>query len=293
MQRYVQSLMAFVAVGKTGAFVRAAEELGVSPSVISHHVARLEDHLGETLIHRTTRKLTLSENGKRLFESAQAGLLQVERALDQAQSEAEDVAGALRIALPAFVPDPQLETRIMAFATRYEHVALTLDYSDEIVDLVSHGYDLAIRLGDLPSSSLVRQQIGSVTHMLVATPDFLIRHQAATQPQDLAHLPIVAMGSAYDRITLHKAHHSETVQLESSRIKVQSIHGALTATCAGLGFGNLPHALVQEHLTAGRLVPILPEWSLPPLVMQAVWSGTSHRRDLSRRFVDWLKLGQP
>lgn len=288
MQNSIQSLIAFVAVGKTGAFIRAAEQLGVSPSVISHHIARLEEQLGETLVHRTTRKLTLSENGKRLFESAEAGLAQVELALEQARSGADEVAGALRIALPAFIPDPAIEARIMEFATHHENVALTLDYSDKVVDLVDGGYDVAIRLGNLPSSSLVRRQIGTVTHLLVATPEYLLQHGVPSDPTDLGTIPTITMRGSSDRLSLSNGHRSKVVSLETSRIKVQNIHGALSATRAGLGFGNLPNALVQEDLSSGRLIQVLPDWALPPLIIQAVWSGTSHRRDLTRRFVDWL-----
>lgn len=282
--------MAFVAVGKTGAFVRAAEQLGVSPSVISHHVARLEEQLGETLVHRTTRKLTLSENGKRLFDAAQAGLSQIEIALEEARSDTEELAGALRIALPAFVPDPSIETRIMEFAKRYQNVALTLDYSDEVVDLVGGGYDLSIRLGNLASSSLIRRRIGDVVHRLVATPEFLLKHGAPARPEELSKLPAVAMGPANDYLELTNGTQTELVNLETSRIKVQNILGALTATQAGLGFGNLPESLVLEGLAEGRLVQLLPDWSLPRLTVQAVWSGTSHRRDLAHHFVEWVAI---
>ena len=288
MQNSIQSLIAFVAVGRTGAFIRAAEQLGVSPSVISHHVARLEDQLGETLVHRTTRKLTLSENGKRLFEAAGAGLAQVEFALEQARSGVDDVAGALRIALPAFVPDPAIESRIMEFAAYYQNVALTLDYSDEVVDLVDGGYDLSIRLGNLPSSSLVRRQIGTVTHVLVAAPDFLMQNNTLKAPADLCQIPTITMKGASEQLCLSRGSKSATVALETSRIKVQNIHGAFSAARAGLGFASLPQALVKDDLSSGRLIQVLPEWHLPPLVVQAVWSGTSHRRDLARRFVDWL-----
>jgi DNA-binding transcriptional LysR family regulator len=288
MQHSVQSLIAFVAVGQTGAFVRAAKQLGVSPSVISHHIAKLEDQLGETLVHRTTRKLTLSENGKRLFEAAQAGLTQIDLALEQARSDSDEVAGALRIALPAFVPDPVIETRIMEFATRYQNVALTLDYSDDVVDLVAGGYDLSIRLGNIPTSSLIRRRIGSVTHLLVATPEILLEHGTPINPSDLTRMPTVAMSQSGDRVTLMKGDSSETVSLETSRIKIQNILGVRTATRSGLGFGNLPEALVREDVSQGRLESLLPDWHQPQLTLQAVWSGTSHRRELAHRFVEWI-----
>lgn len=283
-----QNLVAFVAVAETGAFARAAERLGVSPSVVSHHVARLEDALGQTLIHRSTRKLALSDNGQRLFEAARAGLLAIDQALDAVRNDGAALVGALRIAVPAFIPDPGVEARIMDFALRHPDVALTLDYSDAVTNLVDGAYDIAIRLGPLPSSALMHRKIATVTHRLVATPGFLAAHRSPRQPADLAALPTIAMGPAFDRITLTRRGQRETVALETSRLTVQNIHGALAATRAGLGFGNLPEALMGDGLATGQLVALLPEWSLPQHPVQAVWSGTSRRKRLAEAFVEWM-----
>lgn len=288
MYRYAQSILAFVAVGETGAFVKAAGRLGVTPSVISHHISRLEDELGETLIHRTTRKQTLSENGRRLFAAAQRGLEGIELALDQIKADSEHLAGALRVALPAFVPDPRLEARVMEFALRHPNVALTLDSTDHIRDLVEDGYDLAIRIGDLASSSLMRRKIGSVQHILVATPDFILRHGSVSSPADLEALPFVSMGPGGGVFTLHRGAQTQDVTLDVTRLHVQSILAAKTGTLAGLGFGNLPLSLIKDELANGRLSQLLPNWSLPEFSIQAVWSGSSRRQGLTQRLVDFL-----
>ncbi len=288
MYRYAQSLIAFVAVGETGAFVKAAKRLGVAPSVISHHIARLEDELGEVLVHRTTRKLTLSENGRNLFEAAKQGLDGIELALEQIETGSDHVAGALRIALPAFVPDPALESKVMEFVARHPNVALTLDYSDQIKDLVEERYDLAIRIGDLPDSSMTRKKIGSVQHMLVATPEFLLRHGPVSVPKDLEPLPFVSMGPVGDVFSLTRKQDVQEITLNVSQLSVQSILAAKAGTLAGVGFGNLPVSLISEELSIGRLQRILPEWSLPKLTIQAVWTGTSRRQSLARRFVEFL-----
>ncbi|MEM9248175.1 MAG: LysR family transcriptional regulator [Pseudomonadota bacterium] len=291
MYRLLQSLAAFIAVGDTGAFVKAAARLGVTPSVVSHHIARLEDELGETLVHRTTRKLSLSANGQRLYDSARMAMADLDVALERARANTEDLAGALRIALPAFVPDPALEHRIMEFARRYEHVALSLDYTDDVVDLVDGSYDLAIRLGQLPSSSLRRRQLGRVTHVLVAIPALLDAHAALNGPEDLARLPAVTMSASVVELELTQGAAVATVRLERSRIQVQSIHGAKAATLSGLAFGNLPISLVAQELASGELVRLLPGWELTPLIVQAVWPANSRRHHIADRLVQFLVAG--
>jgi DNA-binding transcriptional LysR family regulator len=292
MYRYAQSLIAFVAVGETGAFVKAAKQLGVTPSVISHHISKLEDTLGTTLIHRTTRKLTLSENGRQLFESAQQGLKGIDQAVDHIKSGADHIAGALKIALPAFVPDPALEARVMEFAQRYPHVALTLEYTDQVKDVVAEGYDLAVRIGKMPSSGLSRRTIGTVTHILVATPNFLVRHGAINSPADLRERSYISMGPMIETVTLQRNNVTDTVQLEQCQIRVQSILAAKAAAMASIGFANLPVNLVGHELSTGQLVQLLPDWKLPPLTIQAVWSGTSRRHSLTQRLLDFLTVGR-
>ncbi|MBO9475267.1 LysR family transcriptional regulator [Shimia sp. R10_1] len=289
MYRYAQSLVAFVAVGQTGAFVKAARQLGVTPSVISHHISRLEDALGETLIHRTTRKLSLSENGKRLFETTQRGFEGIELETDRIKAGSEHIAGALKIALPAFVPDPNLEARVMEFMLRHPSVALTLEYSDHIVSIVDAAYDLSIRIGDLPDSSLTRKKIGSVQHLFVATPDFLIRHGTPKQPKDLESMPFVSMGRSNDVFSLVRGQNTQEIKLDVCQLSVQSILAAKAGTLAGVGFGSLPEPLITDDLAEGSLLRLLPEWALPPLSIQAVWMGTSRRNSLAKRLVEFLQ----
>ena len=156
------------------------------------------------------------------------------------------------------------------------------------MDLVGGGYDLSIRIGDLPSSTLKRRKIRSVRHVLVASPQFLLQHGPVNLPQNLTAIPYIAMSAAFDTIVLTRSQCSETVRFETSQIQVQSILGAKSATLAGLGVGNLPYALVQSNLEAGELTHVLPDWELPALNVQAVWSANSHRRALASRFVDYI-----
>lgn len=280
--------MAFVAVGETGAFVKAAHKLGITPSVVSHHVARLEEELGVTLVNRTTRKLSLSDSGRQLFETAKRGLSGIESVLEEVSASSENVSGTLRVALPAFVPEPSLEAKVMAFILRYPNVRLVLDYSDDVKDLVGEGYDVSIRIGDPPSSSLVRRKVSSVTHLLVASSDCLLRFKSLEKPQDLTGVPCVCIGPKPTSITLRRGKITERVTPKVSNIRVQSIIAVKAAALAGVGFSSLPEGLISEELREGRLQRVLPDWQLPQLTIQALWSGTSNRRTLASRFVDFL-----
>lgn len=288
MYRYAQSLVAFVAVGETGAFVKAAARLGVSPSVISHHIARLEEQVGQVLVHRSTRKLTLSENGRQLFAVAQKGFGAVETALNQIEADAEEVSGALKLAMPAFVPEPRLEARVMEFALRYPNVAMTLDYTDHRKDLIAEGYDLAIRVGKMPSSSLIQYEICEITQLLVATPGFLIKHGATQTPTSLKNLPFVSMRDGTDCVVLTNGKRQEEIQLDLCQLRVKSILAARSATLAGVGFGNLPLSLIKDDLASGQLVALLPDWTLPKVHVHAVWNNSSRRGSLINRFVAFL-----
>lgn len=288
MYRHLQSIAALVAVVETGGFSKAAQRLGLTPSVISHHIAKLEDHLGETLIYRTTRKLSLSPSGRQLFEAASSGLASIQQAVDDIQDHREQAVGSLRLALPAFVSDPAIEARIMAFAAKHPNVSLSLNYSDNIVDMVAEEYDLSIRIGRLRETSFMQKKLSDIQHILVATPDFLKHHDDISHPQALSNLPYVAMQTAPAEITLIQEEEQCQVPLNVSQIQMQSILAARTATLAGLGIGNLPDPLVREDLASGQLVHVLPNWALPPLAMHALWPQSTKRMNLTNRLVDFL-----
>ncbi|WP_421703780.1 LysR family transcriptional regulator [Aliiroseovarius sp.] len=288
MYKYLQSIAAFVAVAETGGFGKAATKCGVSPSVISHHVSRLEDHLGETLLYRTTRKLTLSEPGRKLLTAAGGGLAAIQHAVDDIQDQREQIVGALHVALPAFIPDPKIEARLMEFAAIHQNVALSLAYSDQVIDMLEDGFDLSIRLGKLKDSSFLQRKLADIRHVLVASPAFLHRTQQITAPEDLGELPHVAMQGSSDEVTLTRDATTCVIQQQNCRIQVQSIHAVKSATIAGVGVGNMPIALVAQEIEAGTLVQILPSWSQPRLPMHAVWPEKARRRNLTMRLVDFL-----
>lgn len=288
MYKHLHNLAAFVAVAETGAFKKAAEKLGLSPSVVSHHVSNLEEHLGATLIYRTTRKLSLTEQGRDLFDVAQKLMQETEDTCGHIMSVGQRISGSLRIAAPAYVPAPDVERDIWEFACQHRDVKLYMSFSDGRVDLVDDDFDICIRLGKLPTSSLSKRKLAEVEHVLVAAPSILLDHGPPQSPQDLQQLPYIAMVSKLTRLTLSTADTTQDVSCTNPQIIVNNITGAYSAALGGLGYANLPLSICQKAIADGKLVQLLPHWHQPKLAVHAVWHNKARKNNLSARFIEFI-----
>ncbi|MCB1697367.1 MAG: substrate binding domain-containing protein [Halioglobus sp.] len=199
-----------------------------------------------------------------------------------------DPAGALRLTAPAFLINSPRESAIWQFASRYPNVAVTLYGSDEQINLIAEGFDMAIRLGAMPDSGLRSRKIGSFERCLVAAPSYLKTIEKPALPEDLTRCDFVLLEMLSDKFVLKRGKRKVTVQPEKSRFLVNSVSGARSAVLAGLGTQKLPLSEVGEDLAAGRLVRVLPEWSLPTLDIYAVWPESSHRNSLVRLLLECL-----
>lgn len=288
MYKHLQSIAAFIAVAETGAFNRAAKTLGVKASVVSHHVSKLEEHLGTTLVYRTTRKVSLSEHGRILFESSKKWMDGTNRALDRIMDAQDEAIGALNVSLPAFVPEPLVETAIVNFIELHPHVSITLNYSDSVVDMLEDNIDLSIRVGEPPDSSFIARRLSTIKHCLVASPDFLIRYGTPQEPQQLANIPYVALEGLGDTTILKRG--SELIEVHNNicRIATNNIYGSIAAAENSLGVANLPFSLCAQALKDGKLVQLLPKWQLPEWSLNAIWPDASRRHTLTKRLVNHI-----
>lgn len=275
-----------MAVAETGAFNKAAAKLGINASVVSHHVSKLEDFLGSTLIYRTTRKLSLSPQGRTLYEAGRLWIDGTADALDRIRDAQEEAIGALRVTLPAFVPDPRIEDAILAFARMHPNVSLSLNYSDSVSDLLEDSFDLSIRIGNPPDSSFRRRKLIEIPHILVASPEFLAIQGTPESPGELGSLPIVYMKGSTDNLRLMRGSDVQEIQAESAQIETNSIFGAFAAAKRGLGIAGLPVALCEQSLASGKLVRVIPQWQLPKLTVQAIWPDASRRESLTKRLIN-------
>src|SRR6188768_1806822 len=187
-------LETFVAVADTGGVSGAARRLGLPKSIVSRRLARLEKELGAQLLTRTTRGAALTEAGSTFREHAARVVAELDAARDSLAPEGE-LRGLLRVAAPLSFGATHLAPAIAEFARRHSQLQITTAYGDRFVDLVKEGFDVAIRLGWLPDSSLVARRIGPVTGRLVATPEYVKTHGAPASLDDVGKHPALMQGT--------------------------------------------------------------------------------------------------
>jgi len=286
---HLDTMAVLAAVVEAEGFSAAARRLGMSKSAVSKQIGRLEAHLGVRLLHRTTRKLSLTEAGRVYYRH-------VVRVLDEARAAEDAVAGlrgrpqgTLRVVTPMSFGLLHVAPALSAFLREYPELRLELTMEDRLTDLVEGGFDLAIRIGQLRDSSLVARRISSSRVVLCAAPAYLAARGTPATPEDLL---------AHD--CLHFTHHSGgtdwrfdgpqgpvTVRAPA-RLQANSGLALREAALAGLGILRSPLFTVAEDLRAGRLLSLLPDYVLPPVNIYAVFPEGRHVPAKSRLFVDFL-----
>lgn len=288
MYKKLNSIAIFLAVVDEGGFSKAAEKVGLTNSVISHHVTKLEESLGVTLLYRSTRHVKLSDKGQEFYTVASSALKSIEEAAINLNSEGSDPSGLLHIAMPAFVPDPRLQELIWDFANRYENVDLKISFSDDRKKLMQDGFDIAFRLGELESSGMISRKIVDIELILVASPELLSKTKEISQPSDIVDLNCISLNQLHWGVSLSKGIVNENIQVNNKRIEVDNIYAARDAAIAGLGLIPLPLGLCQQEIADSKLVRVLPEWQLATIPLNAVWNNKARRNSLTRLLLSFL-----
>ena len=287
----IDDLRAMVVFAKTveaGSFRAAAAAMNLSPSVVSHHLSQLERRLGVALLYRSTRRLSLTQDGQALFEHAKVMLAAAERGLNAIAHRSDEPVGTLSITLPAFFARSPLVGRVAEFGKAYPKVRLALDFSDLKQDLIRDSIDLAIRIGPLQDSGLKSKRLFDIERRLVIAPETMGK-QNPLVPEDLRDWPWIGLRMRPNHRTLTSAA-GETRQISfEPRVVVNSLDAVCQLAIAGLGLATPPAYLVEDDLRQGRLVELLPEWSLPSLGAYAVWPPNAARESLTCRLVRFLE----
>lgn len=285
----VEALITFSAVMDAGSFSGAAERLGQTPSGVSRTIARLERHLGMTLLHRTTRRLQLTDEGAWLLERARAILADLAHTELEAAARRSQPSGLVRVNAATPALDHLLAPLVPAFLDAYPLVQLELTSGETVVDLIEERADLAIRIGQLPDSTLNARRLGSSRIRVLAAPGYLERHGT---PADVAEL------AQHRLLGFSKPASLNTWPLARAGAEGYTIEPAVTASSgetvrhlalAGAGIASLSDFLTRADIAAGRLVPVLPEAALP--WDQPVWAVFYRQGALAPRvtaLVDFL-----
>jgi DNA-binding transcriptional LysR family regulator len=292
------NMRVFVKVVESGSFTGAAARLGISASMVSQHVKELEERLAARLLNRTTRKVSLTETGRAYFERCTRLLADLEET-EQAVSDMHAAPrGALRLnAVPSF-GILHLAPAIADFTARFPGISVELILSERPVDLIAEGFDVAVRVEEMPDSSLIARQLAPCRMVVCGAPSYFERHGVPRTPSDLsAHNCLTPAG---DVLPYYHAWHLTAADGTALNISpsgnLRSNSGAVlkVAALAGHGLACLPTYFVGEALQSGRLVTVLDDYIASPLTLRALYPHNRHLSAKVRAFVDFLvaRFGQ-
>jgi DNA-binding transcriptional LysR family regulator len=253
----------FASVVEHRSFSGAAVALGVSKATVSKAISRLETRLGTTLFHRTSRRLTLTDSGSALAERAQRILNEGQCAEEQALDAASAPAGLVRVAAPLTFGIKALAPVIADFLAVHPAIKIDLRLSDAFVDIVGEGIDIAVRIAELPDSSLRARRLGPVTGHIVAAPAYWDRHGRPRHPADFAtHACFTYANIANPDVwRFRRAGGEEASVRVDGPIRADNGEAMLPALRAGMGVAVLPGFIVDGDLAAGTLEAVLPDWA--------------------------------
>lgn len=263
----LERMRSFVRVAERGNLSAVARELRLGQSTITRHLRELEQAVGVPLLSRTTRRVSLTDEGRRYY----ANSVQILRLVDQAAEEARGVsgaaAGAIRISCSAAIGVLQVSRLIFAFQDRYPDITVDLSLTDERIDLVREGVDIALRLGPVTDSSMKLRVLGHSRRLMVASPAYLAARGRPAGPADLAGHDGIRMTNiaGSDVLTLHGPRGERHAVPFGGRFRVDHGLGARAALIAGRGLAPAHRWLVDDLLADGRLEEVLPDYAPPPV----------------------------
>lgn len=281
----LRSMAVFAHVAESGSFRRAAERLGLSASVVSHHITQLEKELGVRLLYRSTRHVALTDQGNRFFEACRKMVGTAEAALSELYDE--QINGRLWVVAPAMFSVGPFVDDVAEFSELYPNVEIRLEFDDTPRNLIKEGIDVAIRAGTLQNSSLVCRTLFSRSPGLFAASSYLARFGKIETIEDLQSAPWIEVPNLSKLILYHPDGRKIEIT-PKRRISVNNVIALHQLVLAGIGVAQLPPMLMTVSQQAGRLVQLLPEWQLEDISCYALYPARAMPNALARRFVDFI-----
>ncbi|MBT9508568.1 LysR family transcriptional regulator [Rhodoferax sp.] len=289
MDRFLE-MQTFNAVVEAGSFVKAADALAMSKAAVSRYIVDMEARLGVRLLHRTTRRLSLTDDGQIFYVRSKELLAELAEAEDEITSRSGAASGLLRVNAPFTFGVLHLAPLWGAFRAQHPKVKLDVTLADRLVDLVDEGYDVAIRIANLENSSLVSKRLATTRMVLCASPQYLKLHGTPKHPGELADHAVIS----YSYWSTKDEWHFTGPLLEAVSVKTNPcIHTNNGDTCraaalAGQGIILQPSFLVGDDLAAGTLVELMPEFRSLELGIYAVYPTRKHVSPKVRALLDFL-----
>lgn len=289
--RVVANVGVLAAIVEGGSFARAAVALGLSPSGVSRAVARLEAHIGVRLLDRTTRSVALTDEGRRLYAEIGPLLTGIDDAVTLAAGSAVNVRGRLRVNVDTFFSRLLLAPHIGRFLDRHPDLSVQLITRDQLGDLVAEGFDIAVRFGAPPESSLVARKLLETRVVTVAAPAYLAKHGRPAAPAALArhaciHVrdPLSGQPFAWE----YRRGRKVSVVATSGRLLVTEVGTLVGACLAGVGIARVKAIGVQDLLDQGRLIDLFPDWPDEHVPLYALYPSRHLPAAKVRAFSDFV-----
>ncbi|EAQ7978353.1 LysR family transcriptional regulator [Salmonella enterica] len=291
MMDKIYAMKLFVRVAERESFSRAAEDVGLPKGSVSRQIQALENQLGTRLLHRTTRRVQLTQDGMAYYERAKDLLSNLDELESLFQSDPASISGKIRIDIPPGLTNSLIMPRLPTFLHHYPGIALELCSSDRQVDLLREDFDCVVRTEPLHAPGILTRPLGKLTRVNCASPQYLARFGYPENLDDLASHAVVhyslTPGASSPGFAFETSHGIQWVKT-GGMLTVNSTETWHAACLAGLGIIQTPRIVVREALRAGTLIEILPQYRAAPLPVTLHYP---HRRNLSRRihlFMVWL-----
>ena len=286
-------LVYFTTVMETGSFTAAADRLGVAKAVVSHQIGRLEEELGATLLQRTTRRVTPTEEGRLFYDRAMIILREAESAYGEISRAATEPSGMLRLTAPLDYGTRIVAPVMAAYLKTYPHMRVEAIFDDAVSNLVDEQIDLGIRVGWLTDSSNQARRLGTIRQVVVASPAFAASLPPDVTPHQARSLAWVGNAQLRSVGQWLFSRDGETVLTELNPVVVcDKSPAAYACVLAGIGLGIFPDYAVDEDIIGGRLVRIFAEWTLPIGGIHAVFPPARFRPAKVRAFVELLAAAE-
>ncbi len=288
----LNDLYFFTLVVDKGSFTQASQSIGITKSRISRRIAQLEEQLGVRLLHRSTRKLMLTDIGQVFYQHCKAMVSEAQAAQEAAEQVQLKPRGRIRVTCPALFAQSPLAPLITDFMKRYPEVQISLAATDRQVDLIAEGYDVAIRFqaAQLEDSSLVVRSLGESSSYLVASPELLNKYAYPQIPQDLATMNSLGK-TCNDGLYswhLHRPNGSKCTIAYHPILESNEWRVLKQAALAGIGIVALPSEECREEIQQGQLIKLLPDWSLPGAKLYIVFPSRRGLVPAVHYFIDFI-----
>jgi DNA-binding transcriptional LysR family regulator len=283
-------MVLFVQVVDDGSFSKAADKLGLTNSVVSKRIARLEESLNTQLLYRTTRKLSLTDAGRTLYHKAKIAQSAFQEAQNAVTRYGEDMKGLIRITMPVVSANLLLSDAIAEFCKKYPDISVELNITNRLVDLIEEGFDLAIRTAKLEDSSLIARRLIDSQWIICAAPEYLKQHGTPKTPDDLIHHECLMykFNNGYSSAWPLYIEGTEQLLAINGRFLSNHLSAIKQAALANLGIALLPQALVYDELKQQTLVQILSRFTRKKMGMYAVYPKARQPDQKLKRLVDHL-----